>query len=121
MSTNRVSATLSTTDKEAVMAAIGVIREKLPFLIDLTTAERVALPKLGDKTQPFVHLLTLLPGHLRLPQKPKSVSDVPGILCNLCARKHIIEENLCELPRGAIKFSLGVPSGCHYLLSPRPL
>jgi len=24
------------------------------------------------------------------------------------------------LPRGAIKFSLGVPSGCHYLLSPRP-
>src|SRR3989441_7111182 len=30
------------------------IRERLPFLIDLTTAERVILPKLGDKTQPFV-------------------------------------------------------------------
>ena len=54
MNTNRVSATLSTTDQEAVMAALGVIREKLPFLIDLTTAERVALSKLGDKTQPFV-------------------------------------------------------------------
>src|SRR5256886_11047064 len=40
MNTNRVSATLSTTDQEAVMAALGVIREKLPFLIDLTTAER---------------------------------------------------------------------------------
>src|SRR5437868_11702821 len=32
-----------------------------------------------------------------------------------------IEENFCDLPRGVIKFSLGVPSGCHYLLSPRPL
>ena len=36
------------------MTALGVIRERLPFLIDLTTAERVILPKLGDKTQPFV-------------------------------------------------------------------
>ena len=54
MNTNRVSATLSNTDQEAVMAALGVIREKLPFLIDLTTAERRTLSKLGDKTQPFV-------------------------------------------------------------------
>ena len=54
MNTNRVSATLSTADQEAVMTALGVIRERLPFLIDLTTAERVILPKLGDKTQPFV-------------------------------------------------------------------
>ena len=37
-----------------VMTALGVIRERLPFLIDLTTAEHVILPKLGDKTQPFV-------------------------------------------------------------------
>ncbi|HYR85730.1 MAG TPA: hypothetical protein VE422_16690 [Terriglobia bacterium] len=54
MNTNRVSATLLTADQEAVMTALGVIREKLPFLIDLTTAERVILPKLGDRTQPFV-------------------------------------------------------------------
>ena len=54
MNTNRVSATLLTADQEAVMTALGVIRQKLPFLIDLTTAERVILPKLGDKTQPFV-------------------------------------------------------------------
>ena len=54
MNTNRVSATLSNTDQEAVMAALGVIREKLPFLIDLTTTERKTLSKLGDKTQPFV-------------------------------------------------------------------
>src|SRR5437870_9625649 len=54
MNTNRVSATLLTADQEAVMTALGVIRERLPFLIDLTTAERVILPKLGDKTQRFV-------------------------------------------------------------------
>ena len=58
--------------------------------IELAAQRRHLRPfeQAGDKTQPFVHLLTLLPGHLRLPQKPKSVSDVPGILCNLCARKH---------------------------------
>ncbi|MEH1924200.1 hypothetical protein [Nostoc sp.] len=33
---------------------ITTIREKLPFLIDLTTEERKALPKLGDKSRAFV-------------------------------------------------------------------
>ncbi|MEH2232065.1 MAG: hypothetical protein V7K71_20985 [Nostoc sp.] len=36
------------------MQAITTIREKLPFLIDLTTEERKALPKLGDKSRAFV-------------------------------------------------------------------
>ena len=54
MNTNRISATLSQTDQDAVLTAIATIRQKLPFLIDLTTAERVTIPKLGDKTQAFV-------------------------------------------------------------------
>ena len=53
MSPNRVSASLSTANQEAVMTAIETIRQNLPFLIDLTTAERVGLPKLGDKSQAF--------------------------------------------------------------------
>src|SRR6266536_4926787 len=53
MSTNRVSATLSTKDHETVMAAIAAIRETLPFLVDLTTNERRSLAKLGNKTQAF--------------------------------------------------------------------
>lgn len=44
----------STKDQEVVMTAIATIRQTLPFLIDLTTAERVAIPKLGARTQAFV-------------------------------------------------------------------
>ncbi|MEH1915294.1 hypothetical protein [Nostoc sp.] len=54
MAENKVSAKLSSADREAVMQAITTIREKLPFLIDLTTEERKALPKLGDKSRAFV-------------------------------------------------------------------
>jgi len=54
MPENRVSANLSQADQQAVLAAIQTIREKLPFLIDLTPEERRNLPKLGDKSQAFV-------------------------------------------------------------------
>ncbi|MCC5662423.1 hypothetical protein LC653_00350 [Nostoc sp. CHAB 5784] len=54
MADNKASAKLSSADREAVMQAITTIREKLPFLIDLTTEERKALPKLGDKSRAFV-------------------------------------------------------------------
>ena len=43
MSDNRISASLSQADRDAVMKAIATIREKLPFLVDLTTEERRAL------------------------------------------------------------------------------
>lgn len=54
MSDNRVSASLSKEDREAVIAAFNTIKAKLPFLIDLTKEERVALPKMGDKSRAFV-------------------------------------------------------------------
>lgn len=54
MSDNRISATLSQADRDAVMKAIATIREKLPFLVDLTAEERRALPKMGDKSRAFV-------------------------------------------------------------------
>lgn len=54
MADNRISASLSQPDREAVMTAIATIREKLPFLLDLTTEERRSLPKLGDKSRAFV-------------------------------------------------------------------
>src|SRR5437868_2439621 len=54
MSENRIDATLSTSDQQAVMDAINTIREKLPFLIDLSPEERRALPKMGDKSRAFV-------------------------------------------------------------------
>ena len=52
--TNRISAALTQTDREAVMDAITTIKTRLPFLIDLTADERKALPKMGDKSRAFV-------------------------------------------------------------------
>ncbi|MBW4473697.1 MAG: hypothetical protein KME45_25475 [Stenomitos rutilans HA7619-LM2] len=49
-----ISATLDAKDRDAVMAAVTTIREKLPFLIDLTADDRKALPKMGDKSRAFV-------------------------------------------------------------------
>lgn len=54
MSDNRISASLSQADRDAVMKAIATIRDKLPFLVDLTTEERRSLPKMGDKSRAFV-------------------------------------------------------------------
>ena len=51
---NRVSATLTTEDKQAILKAIATIRAKLPFLIDLTPDDRRSLPKMGDKSRAFV-------------------------------------------------------------------
>jgi hypothetical protein len=54
MVTNQISATLTQADRDAALAAIATLKEKLPFLIDLTPEERKALPKMGDKSRAFV-------------------------------------------------------------------
>ena len=54
MPENRVSASLSEADREAVLTAIQTIRQKLPFLVDLSTEERRRLPKMGDTGRAFV-------------------------------------------------------------------
>ncbi len=54
MQESRVSGTLSAEDQAAVMQAIATIRERMPFLTDLTPEERRALPKMGNKSRTFV-------------------------------------------------------------------
>ena len=54
MPDNRISAALTQADQQAVLAAVNTIREKLPFLIDLTPEERKALPRMGDSGRGFV-------------------------------------------------------------------
>ncbi|NJO43301.1 MAG: hypothetical protein HC769_26145 [Cyanobacteria bacterium CRU_2_1] len=54
MTTNQISATMTQADREAVLAAVATIKEKLPFLVDLNAEERKALPKMGDKSRAFV-------------------------------------------------------------------
>lgn len=54
MPDNRISAALTQADQQAVLAALQTIREKLPFLIDLSPEERRALPRMGDSGRGFV-------------------------------------------------------------------
>jgi hypothetical protein len=54
MSSNIVSGSLSDKDKKEIMDAIKTIKDKLPFLIDLSNEERRNLLKLGDKSRAFV-------------------------------------------------------------------
>ena len=51
---NLVSGTLSDQDRDALLAEIQAMRQKLPFLISLTIAERRSFPKMGDGSAPFV-------------------------------------------------------------------
>jgi hypothetical protein len=54
MPDNRISAALSQADRQAVLDAVNTIRQKLPFLVDLSPDERKALPKIGDTGRGFV-------------------------------------------------------------------
>jgi hypothetical protein len=54
MPENRVSASINEADRQAVLAAIETIRQKLPFLINLTPEQRRSLPKMGDRSRAFV-------------------------------------------------------------------
>lgn len=51
---NRIEATISVTDRDKILNFISQIRDLVPFLIDLTSEERQALPKMGDKSRAFV-------------------------------------------------------------------
>jgi hypothetical protein len=54
ISTLQSNPTLSQADTDAIMTAITTIRQKLPFLTDLTSDERKTLSKLGDKSHGFL-------------------------------------------------------------------
>ena len=55
MSTVTIKATLpSAEDQAAVKAAIASLKQKLPFLINLDSADRQSIPKTGGRVQPFI-------------------------------------------------------------------
>jgi hypothetical protein len=54
MNENRVSGTLSGEDVAAMQAAVGTIKQKLPFLKGLDPEARKSLPRMGDKSRAFV-------------------------------------------------------------------
>ena len=54
MTLNKVSATLNTNERQAVMDAIATIKQSMPFLISLTTEERKSAAKVGDRSRGFM-------------------------------------------------------------------
>jgi hypothetical protein len=54
MTTNRISATFSAEDRQAVMQAIAIIKQAMPFLLHLTKEERKAAPKASDRSRGFI-------------------------------------------------------------------
>ena len=51
---NKISASFSETDKEAVLAKIAEVKALMPFLIGLTLEERKTLRKMGPKSVDYV-------------------------------------------------------------------
>jgi hypothetical protein len=78
---NSISGALSLEDQAEIAAAIATIREKLPFMIELTPKAKLALPKMGDKSRTFVHKVVevanrhpeYLPGTINLAEMRRDV------------------------------------------------
>ena len=85
-----ISATLSDEDAAAVVAALNTIKQKLPFLIDLSPEERRTLPKMGDKSRGFVRAaLTVAQQNLDILPRALDVDE--------SARDVALEEKLARL------------------------
>ncbi len=52
---NKIDAVLAPEDKRAVLDLILKMEERLHFLVALSAEERHELPKMGDRSQAFVH------------------------------------------------------------------
>ncbi|HEY0551361.1 MAG TPA: hypothetical protein VGF13_17285 [Verrucomicrobiae bacterium] len=50
---NRISTSLTAQDVTDILAAVTTIRTKLPFLLSISNAERMEIPKMGDKSVGF--------------------------------------------------------------------
>jgi hypothetical protein len=55
VSTNYITGSLTPEDREQIMASLTIIREKMPFMTELTRKTKKSLPKMGDKSRAFVH------------------------------------------------------------------
>ncbi len=64
MPENRVNAVLSPEVKDEVMDTLKSVRQKLPFLIGLTKAQRKKLAKMGSARYDFVHRSLELAEHM---------------------------------------------------------
>jgi len=124
MPDNRVSAELSEADQQSVLAAIETIRQKLPFLIDLTPEQRRSLPKMGDKSRAFVAQALdvaaqnedILPRSFDVEEMRKDVELIAAlapILTALAQLQELIEDTFLEVGSEAYTSALLVYQFAH--------
>lgn len=64
MTSNRIDAAFTAEQRQKAKAALAMLAETLPFLIDLTAEDRASLPKFGEKNRSFVvKALAIADGH----------------------------------------------------------
>lgn len=92
-----IDATITDAQRTAVFAAIAAIESNLTFLVNLTPAERQALPKMGSATQSFVSKSLEIAGNN--PQFVPPYVDVPAMQkdYDLAMRLQGIEMQLASL------------------------
>jgi hypothetical protein len=121
MPDNRISATLSSADQQAVLAAINTIREKLPFLIDLSPEDRRTLPRMGDSGRGFVtqalevasQNTDILPRSFDVDEMRKDVellNALSPILLALAQLNELVDDTFMEVGSEAYVAALRWPS-----------
>jgi hypothetical protein len=103
MSEQKLSVTMTAAEVEAVMSAIQTIKQKMPFLLALTSEERRALPQPGDRGRAFIGKAlevatqnpAILPGFFSLDELRKDVElsqTLQPILLSLAQLQGMIED-----------------------------
>jgi hypothetical protein len=119
MPDNRISASLSDADQQAVLAAIQTIRQKLPFLVDLSPEERRSLPRMGDRSRGFVaqalEIATqnadILPRSFDVEEMRKDVEllgSLSPVLTALAQLNELVDDTVMEVGSEAYTAALAV-------------
>ncbi len=82
-----ISASLSTADRDAILTKLNEVKTLLPFLINLTGEEKTAIPKMGERSIPFVDKslgyalsnTNLVPPYLNVAELKKDVELVKNL------------------------------------------
>ena len=119
MNDDLINASLSVQDKQAIMEAVHTIKDKLPFLIDLSKEDRRYLPKMGDKSRAFVdkamevatNNVEILPRSFDLKEFERDIklfSDLNSILITVSQLNELIDDTAIAAGSDAYRASLEV-------------
>lgn len=114
-----ISATLSSDDRAAIADAMTALKQRLPFLIDLVSEERITLLKMGDKSQSFVSKALkiasqepdFLPRSFDVAEMRKDIellSDLSDLLIDLTQLKNMVDDTCMVLGSEAYSAALTV-------------